>query len=120
MRKLRVITTDAFDKEIKKLHKKYRRISEDVDNAVYVIANDINAGEELKTGLERNPRKLRITIKDKGKGKSGGGRIIYYVDLCVYEYGHRLYLMHIYDKSEFEDVDLNVIKKEAIDILDIP
>lgn len=42
-------------------------------------------------------RKARIALRDKGK--SGGGRVIYYVHL-----GSTLYMMTAYPKSEQEDL----------------
>ena len=45
--------------------------------------------------------RLAIKSKSKGKGKSGGARVITYV---VTEDGE-VYLLTIYDKSEFDSVD---------------
>jgi hypothetical protein len=51
--------------------------------------------------LGNNAYKIRIAIKSKGKGKSGGGRVITYLITEDKE----VYLLLIYDKSDFETID---------------
>lgn len=45
--------------------------------------------------------KIRLAIKSKGKGKSGGARVITY----VLTDNNEIYLLTIYDKSEFDSID---------------
>jgi hypothetical protein len=56
--------------------------------------------------LGNDTYKIRLAIKSKGKDKSGGGRVITYV---VKDY-KEVYLLTIYDKSEFENVDDKTLK----------
>ena len=44
--------------------------------------------------------KIRLAIKSKGKGKSGGARVITY----YYIHGETVYLLSIYDKAEQENI----------------
>ncbi|MCE2789230.1 MAG: type II toxin-antitoxin system RelE/ParE family toxin [Saprospiraceae bacterium] len=62
-----------------------------------------------KTGtyLGNNCYKIRLAIKSKGKGKSGGGRVITY----VYTDHQRIYLLTIYDKSETADIQTPVLQQ---------
>ncbi len=53
-------------------------------------------------------RKVRMAIKSKGNGKSGGARGI---TLDTLEYDGCLYLLFIYDKSDVDSVNLEMIKK---------
>lgn len=53
-------------------------------------------------------RKVRMAIAAKGKGKSGGARVI---TLNMVERNDCLYLIYAYDKSDAESVNLNVIKE---------
>jgi hypothetical protein len=63
--------------------------------------------------LEINPKsgiplgnglfKIRLAIKSKNKGKSGGARVIYFLIANNFE----IYLIHIFDKSEFENIPLS-------------
>ena len=48
----------------------------------------------------KNCYKIRISIESKGKGKSGGGRVI----TCVIFKQLKVYLLTIYDKSEQDDI----------------
>lgn len=51
-----------------------------------------------------------MAVTSKGKGKSGGARIITYT-LFVTEVSGRVYLVEVYDKSDFSAVDVNVLEK---------
>lgn len=51
--------------------------------------------------------KIRISIKSKGKGKRGGARVITY----LLTENEELYLLTIYDKSEFDSIDDATLKK---------
>ena len=53
-------------------------------------------GVELESGV----RKLRLAVTSKGRGKSGGARVIIRVRIIESE----LQLLYIYDKSDFENV----------------
>ncbi|MEN9522108.1 MAG: hypothetical protein RL065_485 [Bacteroidota bacterium] len=75
---------------------------------------------ELRNELLENPMlgipigkgcyKIRIAISSKGKGKSGGARVITYVQVI----NETVYLLSIYDKSEIENLTdaeiLNLLK----------
>jgi hypothetical protein len=50
--------------------------------------------------------KIRLAIRSKGKEESGGGRVITY----VLKDNKEVYLLTIYDKSEFENVDEKTLK----------
>lgn len=70
-----------------------------------LVENPIQ-GVELSPGI----RKIRMAISSKGRGKSGGARIITYT-VFVAENQGRVYLMNIYDKSDFSTVELSIIKQ---------
>jgi len=62
--------------------------------------NDIRQQPELGTAIGKNCYKIRLAIKSKRKGKSGGARVITY----VYVNAETVYLLSIYDKSEKENL----------------
>ncbi len=76
-----------------------------------------NDYEELISEIEQNPfvgtairkgcYKIRISISSKGKGKSGGARVITY----VYVEGKTVYLLSILFKSEKENISEKELKK---------
>ena len=98
----RVIPSDKFKKEAKRLIKKFPSLKNELFNLGTTLANEPKAG----TMLGNNTFKIRLAIKSKGKGKSGGTRIITYV---VTE-DNEVYLLTIYDNSEFDNVDVKTIK----------
>ena len=55
-------------------------------------------------------RKIRLKILSKGKSSSGGARVITYETLININESI-LSLISIYDKSDFDTIDINVLKK---------
>ena len=101
----RITTIPSFDKELKSLAKKHRSIKLDLAQL------GIELSETPKTGVEiiENCFKIRMAITSKGKGKSGGARVITY----VYVQLETVYLLSIYDKSDEE----NISDKEIRDLI---
>ena len=97
-----VIPSDKFKKEAKRLVKKFPSLKPELADLSTTLAKEPEAG----TPLGNNTYKIRLAIKSKGKGKSGGARVITYV---VTE-DNEVYLLTIYDKSEFDNVDDKTIK----------
>lgn len=62
------------------------------------------------TSLGRNCYKIRLAISSKGKGKSGGSRVITNIVIA----DETVYLLSIYDKSEKE----NLTNKELAELLE--
>jgi len=81
-----------FKKEFKRLSKKYQSLEADMKGLI----KELEEKPDLGTPLGGNVFKIRWQVKSKGKGKSGGVRVITYY---VAEDG-KLYLLSIYDKSE--------------------
>lgn len=100
-----VSTLPRFDKEVKALAKKYRSLKDDLSLLIESLETNPYQGVELTPGI----RKIRMPITSKGKGKSSGARIITF-NVIVSESEGEVYLVNIYDKSEFTTVDVSVIK----------
>lgn len=94
-----VKTVEAFDKEAKRLSKKYKSLPQDLSEFLKEIKKNPFCGTEICPGV----RKIRIAIKSKGKGKSGGARIISYVTYIDPQNG-KIYLLYIYDKGEASNI----------------
>ena len=67
---------------------------------------------KLGTSLGNDTYKIRVTIKSKGKGKSGGARVITYIIAEEKD----IYLLTIYDKSKLENVSDKVLQQLIADI----
>jgi mRNA-degrading endonuclease RelE of RelBE toxin-antitoxin system len=93
----KILPTDKFKREAKRLARKYPSLKEELKE----LGNKLIEVPEYGKPLGNNTFKIRIGIKSKGKGKSGGGRVITYL---VTE-DQVVYLLLIYDKSEFDAID---------------
>ncbi len=100
----KVIPSQRFKKEARRLSKKYPSIKEELATLNQVLSE----APERGTSLGNNAYKIRIAIKSKGKGKSGGGRVITY----VLKEDQKIYLLTIYDKSELDTIDDSILKRE--------
>lgn len=100
-----IIPTPDFERSFKKLRKRYKTLREDFEEFEKSILNNPYQGVELSPGI----RKIRMAITSKGKGKSGGARIITYTMVVSSESGE-IYLIDIYDKEDFSTVDKDIIK----------
>ncbi|MBX5438474.1 MAG: hypothetical protein IRZ29_02900, partial [Thermoflavifilum sp.] len=96
-----VIPSESFQKEAKRLIKKYPSLK----NELIKLGNILTHQPVHGVFLGNNLYKIRIAIHSKGKGKSRGGRIISYV--C--EEKNEVYLLAIYDKSEYESINDQVL-----------
>lgn len=92
-----VIPSDRFKKEAKRLIKKFPSLKQELADLSNTLTNEPETG----TPLGNDTYKIRLAIKSKGKGKSGGGRVITHAVADNKE----VYLLTIYDKSEFDSVD---------------
>ena len=63
----------------------------------------------------KNIRKIRMAIKAKGKGKSGGARVITFNVFTDVENGHVVFLL-LYDKEDASTVKVNVVKQLVRDM----
>ena len=94
--------TAEFEKSLKRLSKKYKSLKEDYIGFLDELEKNPFLGDEIIS----NCRKARIAIKSKGKGKRGGGRIIFYFEIV----NDRVILLYLYDKSEMEVVNDEFIR----------
>jgi mRNA-degrading endonuclease RelE of RelBE toxin-antitoxin system len=106
----KVRTIPTFDKQAKRLAKKYKSLKNDLSNLV----KDLLDNPEQGVGLGQNCYKIRLSIKSKNKGKSGGARVITHIQIVDEE----IFLLSIFDKSEkenLEDNELDELLKEIED-----
>lgn len=106
-----IVATPDFRKSLKALAKKYRSIKSDLKRFSESLKENPFQGTELTPGI----RKIRMAIESKNRGKSGGARVITYTVLASEIDGH-IYLIDIYDKSEFTSVDIKLLQKKVKEI----
>jgi len=93
----KVITSDNFEKEAKKMIKRYRSLASEIETLIKTLSENPTLG----TPIGKDCYKIRLAIKSKGKGKSGGARVI----SCVVSVQESIILLSIYDKSEQDNID---------------
>ena len=103
----RIEATRFFDKQLKRLVKKFPSLKSEFAELIDLLLQNPEQG----TPMGNHCFKIRLSIASKGKGKSGGARVITHVQVVQ----TKIYLLTIYDKSEQSDIakeDLNDWLKE--------
>lgn len=94
--------TKSFKTAVKSLLKKYPSLRKDL----LQLERELIENPKLGTSLGNNTYKIRLRISSKGKGKSGGARVISLVEtmligeIQVIEEDVTVNLLTIYDKAE--------------------
>jgi len=65
-----------------------------------VLTGELCTNPTKGTPIGHSCYKIRLSIKSKGKGKSGGARVITY----YYIHGNTVHLLSIYDKAELKNI----------------
>ena len=102
-----VSTIAPFEKQFKRLSKKYPSLKSELADLINGLKTDPDQG----TSLGNDCYKIRLSIASKGKGKSGGARVITYFAITE----QSIFLLSIYDKSE----QSNIADKELLRLLDL-
>ena len=104
----KIYITDAFEKELKKLSKKYPSLKSDFNRLINSLKEKPKQGKPLG----KDCYKIRMAITSKRKGKSGGSRVI----SCLKITASSIFLLTLYDKSEkdsLSDKELDLLLKRA-------
>lgn len=97
--------TDHFKKEARKLTKKYRSLKVELE----ALGKELTENPTTGTPLGHDVYKIRLAIASKGKGKSGGARVITFVKVV----NEKVYLVSIFDKGELD----NLTKDQILELL---
>lgn len=107
----KVLSIPPFDKQLKRLAKKYPSLKKEF----MLLIEALEQKPEQGTPLGHHCYKIRIAIASKGKGKSGGARVITHFVISE----KIVFLLSIYDKSErdnISDADLDNLLSQLPDI----
>lgn len=114
--KVTVRITKTFKTAVKPLLKKYPSLPKDLQSLEKILIENPKTG----TPLGFDSYKIRLKINSKGRGKSGGARVISLVESTVIALEHKtkdaqtiVSLITIYDKSEVP----NISDKELKDLI---
>lgn len=98
-----VVTTPNFDKEAKRLSKRWPSLRADLGE----LFEDLAENPRMGTALGQDVYKVRLRVASTGKGSSGGARVITvvrYADGVVYP-------CSIYSKNEKDSISDKEIKE---------
>ena len=104
--------TPEFKRDLKPLLKKYRTLKETILNLEKALIENPYLGESYGQGIY----KVRIADESKGKGKSGGFRVLYY-HLTNTAQGVEMLFLNIIDKSEIVTIKKADAVKQLKEIL---
>ncbi|MCH7414765.1 type II toxin-antitoxin system RelE/ParE family toxin [Belliella sp. R4-6] len=94
--KFDVELSENFKKEAKKLLKKYPSLK----NELAKLFKELETNPKLGTSLGDGIFKIRIAIGSKNKGKSGGARVLSFVQVI----SDKVLLFSIYSKGEINNI----------------
>ncbi len=101
----KVKTIVVFERQAKRLIKKYPSLKKELRELTAQLKEKPTQG----TSIGNDCRKIRLAIASKGKGKSGGARVITHIIFTA----DTVYLLAIYDKSDIE----NLSDKEVLGLV---
>lgn len=114
----KVIVVENFRREAKRLIKKYASLKDEL----FELEKELSQNPRFGTSLGKNIYKIRVAVKSKGKGKSGGLRVItrlIEIQMRVTEVSLQtdIYLLSIYDKSEQSAISDKKLKELIDDLI---
>ena len=101
-----VVFSDSFQTSVKQLKKRYARVADDLKRAVHALQADPTIGNLIPD--DYGARKLRLPNSSAQRGKSGGFRLIYYVQD---DQRRALWLLLLYSKSDQENVSPSELRQ---------
>ena len=96
-----------FDKQFDRLARKYRGTDSSVEELVNQLERDERPGQRVPR-VGYTLFKVRLPNPAAGRGKSGGFRVIYYVQLA-----DRVTLLTIYSKTDEADISIAEMRRLA-------
>ncbi|MBI4648534.1 MAG: type II toxin-antitoxin system RelE/ParE family toxin [Bacteroidia bacterium] len=99
----KVKTIPYFDRQAKRLTCKFASFKKELAELFCSLETDPTQG----TALGNDCYKIRVAIKSKGKGKSGGARAVTHV-IAVKE---DVYMLTVFDKSEKGNISDKELQK---------
>jgi hypothetical protein len=100
--------TEFFLKKAKRLVKKYHSLEDSINKLQQDLIKNPRQGDSYGSNIY----KIRLADESKGKGKSGGFRVVTYL-IQQNKESTNIYLITIFDKSEEASID----KKDILEII---
>jgi mRNA-degrading endonuclease RelE of RelBE toxin-antitoxin system len=98
-----VFFTDEFQANVLKLAKRYRHIRADLEPIIEQLSRGETLDDQL-SGVGWPVFKVRVRNQDARRGKSGGYRLIYYLQTK-----QQVVLLTLYSKTDQSDIEVRAI-----------
>lgn len=99
----KIVLSENFTKEAKKLSKKYPSLKSDLT----ALFKELEKNPTIGTSLGNDIYKIRLAITSKNKGKSGGARVLSFVKVIQ----STVLLFSIYNKGDVNTISDTEIKE---------
>jgi mRNA-degrading endonuclease RelE of RelBE toxin-antitoxin system len=106
---IQIEISSTFKRNLRNLAKKYRSIRKDIQPVIEQLEQGEQPGDQI-SGVGYAVFKVRVRNSDNQKGKSGGYRLIYYLETTT-----GIILLTIYSKSEQVDIEADELRKIITD-----
>jgi len=100
-------TISSFERDIKRLGKKYRSLRDDL----LQLSRELQKNPFIGTNLGNGVHKIRMSIQSKGGGKRGGARVITHTDVVVGINEGTICFLALYDKAEQSTISDKAIRQ---------
>lgn len=99
----KIVLSENFKKEAKKLSKKYPSLKSDLS----ILFEELEKNPVSGISLGNDIYKIRLAISSKNKGKSGGARVMSFVKVIE----TTVLLFSIYNKGDKDNISDNEIQE---------
>jgi mRNA-degrading endonuclease RelE of RelBE toxin-antitoxin system len=106
---IKVVFTDRFQRDIRRLSKRYRSIRIDLQSLLEQLETGELPGEQI-SDINYVVFKVRVKNSNIQKGKSSGYRVIYYSKTS-----DQILLLTIYPKSDQSSIDVSEVREVITD-----
>lgn len=97
--------TAEFKQNVKRLNRRYRSIKDDLQELLEQLKQGSTPGDKIQ-GIGYTVCKVRVKNTDIKKGKSGGYRVIYYV-----QSDSGITLLAMYSKSDQANISTDTLRR---------
>ena len=101
---IQIALTHRFKRDLRDLAKRYRSIRSDIQPLIEELQSGQTPGDRI-SGVKDRVFKVRLKNSNIQKGKSGGYRVIYYLQTQ-----ENIILVTIYSKSDLSDISNETIE----------
>jgi mRNA-degrading endonuclease RelE of RelBE toxin-antitoxin system len=104
--KINVVLALDFEREAKKLRKRYPNLMRDLSPLLSQLEQGETPGDRIQGLAPYRVYQARIKNSDSQRGKSGGYRVIYYLEM-----EEQIAVLTIYSKSDQNDLPVEIIRR---------